>query len=464
MILKTRTAYFYPSLLRIWPAFVIASILLAAWPGYLSFDSALQFSQARNGIYFDIAPPAFPWLWHVWLKILPATGGMLLMFFVFYAAGFTALAMQRLRQDQSWTGRLYIVLLPLCPPLLLLLPHLWTDVLLAACLLCCYAFYILNETKVPALDSPQNHAKNVSSFSGVRLVMLALLCGLAATIRHNSILAVLPFLAAAAWWQMPAFGLFKRMLMLAATVLAIVGFNRVVSAALIERKLDTWAVSMMFDLQAVSIEKNQLLLPVTMVGPGMSVAQLIQAYNPYSGTLLFSGTQSGVVNPTISPLSLEHAQQLRSAWLKVLPEPSFWAHRWRLMRGLFGTHRSAELRGLADAPLLVAYADNPKLERSFPSLHQRYRTGVETAFKTPIFSVGWLMLIALLLVLLRFRLLAAAKVSRIVLLLSSAWLYALPYVLVAPSAELRYVLWPALASWLALLELLPEKRQFDKLV
>ena len=112
----------------------------------------------------------------------------------------------------------------------------------------------------------------------------------------------------------------------------------------------------------------------------------------------------------------------------------------------------------------MAYADNPKLERSFPSLHQRYRTGVETAFKTPIFSVGWLMLIALLLVLLRFRLLAAAKVSRIVLLLSSAWLYALPYVLVAPSAELRYVLWPALASWLALLELLPEKRQFDKLV
>jgi hypothetical protein len=247
-------------------------------------------------------------------------------------------------------------------------------------------------------------------------------------------------------------------------VFLTVGFNRVISYALIERKLDTWAVSMMFDLQAVSIEKNQVLLPATMVGPGMSVAQLSQAYNPYSGTLLFSGTQSGVVNPTISPLSLENARQLRVAWQKVLLEPAFWAHRWRLMRGLFGTHRSAELRGLADAPALVSYADNPPLERSFPGLHQHYRTGIEMAFKTPIFSAGWLMLTALLLLLLRFRSLAAAQISRIKLLLSSAWLYALPYVLVAPSAELRYLLWPALASWLALLELLPEKRQSDTTV
>jgi hypothetical protein len=106
---------------------------------------------------------------------------------------------------------------------------------------------------------------------------------------------------------------------------------------------------------------------------------------------------------------------------------------------------------LADAPQLVQYRDNPPLTRSHPRAHAVYRDLIDLAFRTPVFSAGLILFLGGLGFVLRRRARKFREMAPAAALLASALLYALPMLLIAPSAELRYVLWPGLAGWLVML-------------
>lgn len=425
-------------LLPLLPAVLLALLLTAAWPGYLSFDSALQFWQARHGTFFDIAPPLLPALWWLGLKAgLPATSTPLLLVGLTFACSFGMLVRQALRGGQARLAWLFATLGPLCPLLLLLLAQIWTDVLLAGVLLL-----------LAALIGGAQRAGPGRWLLALGTAFLA--CGL----RHNSVLAVLPLLLWAVWrWASPRLKPAGRLTLgLLLTGLLWLG-KQGLAGALVEQRLDTWAIVPLHDLQAVSVATGTQRLPASVVGPGMDVAQLERAFHPYSVTSLFAQTTSGVSDPTVGPLHSRQRADLLAAWRTLPREAAWWQHRWRMFRGLLGSHRAEELKGLADSPGLASFRDNPPLARAWPDWHGHYRAALDALRDSWVYAAGLYLALGLLggAVLWRRRSRLPAPWPAIgCALLGSAWLYTLPYFVIAPSAETRYLLWPALASWLVL--------------
>ncbi len=423
----------------IWPFVVIFLIFYAVYPGYLSFDSAFQYWQARGNEYYDVAPPLFPWIWHLLLKFLPGTFGVVFVIFMLYGFGF-AFITNTIKCNSGATASIgFAVLAPLCPVLVFLMPHLWTDVLLGGFLLLAFALMRGN------------------AFSIWRLIVIMSLCGGAACLRHNSLIALIPLLWfwtgltfwSSAWLRKKP--KVHRWILLGMLLLPLWFSGHVLRATLVKQRLDTWAVTFMFDLQAVSVSTDINKLPSNLTGADMQVQELVDAFNPYSATKLFEGTRSGVANPTVGPIEPNQRQALIGAWLAVIGEPAYWQHRMRLFRGLLGTHRGPGLAGLADSPQIVAYKDNPLMTLANPTAHQRYRGIVDSLRSTPVYSAGWYLILAGALIAMRWRRSPSWLREHFSALYGSALIYTLPYFFIAPSAELRYVLWSALASWLCIL-------------
>lgn len=433
------------------PLITVLVIIFSAYPGYLSFDSAFQFWQARGNEYYDIAPPLFPWVWHFLLKFFPNTSGIILLICILYGFGFAILTSTVTRKFGTIAALLFAALAPLCPVLVLLLPHLWTDVLLGGFLL--LAFACMRDT----------------AFSVWRFISIIFLCICAASVRHNSLIALIPLIwfwtgltfwtsltfrtGAASWvgiWLRKRLRL-NRGIMVFVLLLPLWLSGHVIRAVLIKERLDTWAVTFMFDLQAVSVRTGINRLPKNLTGAGMQVQELSEAFNPYSATKLFDSTRSGVANPTVGPLAPEQREALMNAWLGILTEPAYWQHRLQLFRGLVGTHRGLDLAGLSDSPQLFAYKDNPPMVFANPAAHSVYRALLDRVRNTPLYSAGWHLIFAAALIALRWRRSPTWLRDFYTALYGSALFYTLPYFFIAPSAELRYVLWSALASWLCIL-------------
>ena len=429
--------------LRLLPTLILGTLLLAAWPGYLSFDSAGQFQQARAWQFSDVAPPIFPALWGALLRLgLPDSSGMLLVTGGLHAFGFSALALQALRDGQRTLAWLLGVAGPLCPLLVLLIPHLWTDLLLSGCL-----------TAALGLLARSPRWRSLSSVAILSLLFIA------TAARHNAVLATAPLVFCWACCGFAEQARTRRVLIGACAVAAMLGGKTGLNILLATQPRDTWAVSLLYDLQAVSVATQQQRIPASLVGPAMDVAQLQAAFNPYSCTSLFSGTTSGVANPTVALLTDEQRRDLLQAWAQLPGERSWWQHRSRLFRGLLGSHRAEGLKGLADSPSLAQFADNPTLVRRFPSAHDQYRWLIETGRNSWLYAPGLYLALGLI----------AAALSRgfastrsnavpIVALTTSICAYTLPYFVLAPSAETRYLLWPALAGWLLLLIAIAPRR------
>ncbi len=393
------------------PALILAAILFAAWPGYLSFDSAVQFWQARSDRYLDIAPPLFPWIWHQSLRFFDGTRGMLALFAALFFAAFSLLVLGAEGARRKW---LIAIAAPLCPPLVLLLPHLWTDVLLAACLLLAFALIESNANRKETHPGTAVHA-----LAGLPILVLLFA---AVAVRHNGVLAVLPIIVLWLWRLAPGLSRPNRLLASGLVLVLLAGAGAAFRYRVVERSLDTWAVSLLFDLQAVSVATKTQRIPQDLVGPGMTPAELEQAFHPFSATRLFAETRAGVADPTIAPLTADQAQALRKAWLASWSEPSFWTHRWRLFAALLGPHQDVTLRPLADPSELYQYRDNPPLTHPHPLAHQRYRDLIDLAYRTPIFSVGLILLAGSLAFVWRWRTRTFQEMAPSAALLTSALL------------------------------------------
>ena len=153
----------------------VAVTLAAFYPGYLSFDSADQWQQARHFAFTSLHPPLQAMLWHFVDRVWPGPGGMFVLQVLLYWSALALLVAQR-RWRAPWQA-LGVLLLGFWPPLFGLLPHLWKDVPMAALLVL-----------AAALASRDLRHPSEWTRAGV-LGCLILAC----TLRHNAMLAVLPF-------------------------------------------------------------------------------------------------------------------------------------------------------------------------------------------------------------------------------------------------------------------------------
>jgi hypothetical protein len=412
--------------------FAIALALL--YPGQYPFDSAYQLWQARTGTFSNITPVPMIWIWSLLLRVFGNPASLLCLNLAMFWTGL-GLCFHVLRAPQSLkiAG---ILLAGLNPLALVQMAHLLSDAHMTAVM-------ILGMGLI---------AQNLRSGSRAMLMAACILFIYAGTIRQNALAAIIPLgpLALYAFQSREHIG---KKAILASMIVA--GVVTAMAATTFDRLLATerhtvWPILALWDLAAISVATDQLLLPPFTHGEGLSVEELREtgAFNPISTTYLFSHSKSGINDGFDSPYSTEQQWKLAQAWWTAAREhpTAYLAHRARTASLLFG-RQSATPQGMPYFEARWSYADNPPLpEPWLASAQQQLYRLAHRLTSTWLFSALPFVLVEAVALLLAWRRRTEPHAALAIGIASSALLYAASFLVLAPSAELRYLTWPIMAA------------------
>jgi len=415
-----------------------ALVLWVFWPGYMSWDSAYQWWQARNNQFDSVHPPLLAMIWQLSDRVVEGPGGMLaLQVLLLWSA--LALFASALRLPAA--GRAFVVLfLGLWPPLLAMQPHIWKDL-----------WTLAGFTWALALLAQDLRAPHRGWRAGAVLALV-----FACAFRHNAITGALPLLAWIGWREVagyaPAWTARRRVLPtgVIALVLAVAVFVLAALPAQDGRVRHTervWSVVTLWDAAAVSLAEGRLVYPPELVDPTLTLDELRQHFTDYSNTTIYV---TGKLRHSFdAPYSPEQRAAI-DALVLALPRDhtaAYLAHRARLAQLLFGWDRAALPDGQVMMAGLHAYGDNPPVAPQAHPQHARVLATLQALIDSPFFA-GWIYLLACVGVALAGAMRAnrspGAGLAATVALSSLA--YALPLALASGSAEFRYLAWPVLAT------------------
>lgn len=405
-------------------------VLLAFWPGYLSWDSAYQWWQARTGELDPTHPPVMVRIWQLSRAILPDPGGMLLLPLLLW---WSALALFADALGGSTFRRTAtVLLLGLWPPLLALQPHLWKDVWMTALFALAVACL--------AQDLREEHR-------GWRLGALVALL-FACAFRFNALPAALPLLAWIAWREWPG----RRLRVAGATLVMALGVQLgagVLNHVPGSRDMPVWPSVAMWDIAAVSIAEDRLLFPPDWVTPDLTVADLRRDFQPYVNVPSFHSGQLRL--NYYYDYTPEQFAELRTAWL-ALPRDHAMAyamHRARLSSYLLGFRQATHPDSLVLHPGVVAYKDNPIMARNDGALNRWLQPVLDGLVDTPLFAPWPYLLGSLGVLSLALRRTRTSHRALAGTVGASSLMLALPLVVLSPSSDFRYLAWCVLAAGFA---------------
>lgn len=417
-----------------WTAALFGATLSFAvlYPGQYPYDAAFQLWQARSGHYANVSPLAMPLLWSGLLSFGGNPASLLLVNIAMFWAGLALCA--GVMRASPWLHCALVLFCGLLPLTLVQMAHLLTDTHLAAVL-----------TLATGLV-----ARGIARESRPACAVAVLLLVYAGCIRHNAIFAVLPYAVLIARARPVGQRVAAVMLLGTATLTAAFAIDR-----LAVERLTTWPTIALWDLAAISVETDTLLLPDFTHGPSLSVAELVDtgAFDPASNTHLFTRSRSGMaagLSPAFSDLQLK---SLRDHWLRAIVDHprAYLRHRLRTWRLLLGLPTDGH-RGVAYFVARQRHGDDPELPVAlFPRwqdwLYRHAAILQSNGWFTALPALG-LHALALAFAWRRrsdpmARLAATAA--------GSALLYASSFLLLAPGAELRYLTWPIVIAPMVLM-------------
>lgn len=429
----TRTAPIWLPWLFALAGFVLD--LVAYWPGQMSWDSAYAWWQARGGEMTGIVPPAFVLVWRMCDFVLSGPGLLFALHLALFWSGLALLARALGLRAIAAAAMFLVALMPLP---WLLRGHVWTDVGLFSAL----------TFVTGAFACAQGGGRR-------RWLWIALPALLyAAVLRLNALPAALPFVA---WFAMlfasrtgvPA-RTWPSLALPGVCLLGAVAAVHLLIGSMVQRPVPIWPMIAQFDLVAMSIKTDRLLLPDSAIEPGLDVAELKQAFRVWS-LLEVLGKTPHRIRPPFEEHTEQELSSLREAWVSaVLEYPRAWAsHRWRFARGLYGTYPAYWPSELVYVDLEAPYKDNPVVEPNRTRLHRALLDAAAALRSTPLLAPWPYLLLGLLALPSAWRQRRSLAGVAALVLLASAWMYAVPLTLTAVSIELRYLGWPCLASVLA---------------
>lgn len=404
-----------------------AAVVATFWPGYLGWDSAYLWWQARTG---DLDPGAPSTMVHVWQGVrllLPEPGGMMALPLL---AWWAALALVADALGGPPLRRAGLVLaMGLWPPLLAAQPHVWRDVWMVAGFLLAVGF-LARDLRTPG--------------RGWRLAALAAIT-LAAGFRFNALHGALPLLGWIAWREAAARpGPVAWRTVLGTLVLAVgVGAaDHLVDRAADARSLPSWAATAAWDLAAVSIAEDRVLFPAGWTAPGLTVTDLRRDFSPYAHMASLREGQLHV-DPR-GDYRTDQIAALRRAWHALPREHAtpYWSHRARTAAALFGLAAADQPDHRVLEPVIVRFRDNPELPTRPGGLARWLQPHLNALVDAAIFA-PWLYLLGAVGVLAHtawrrtwqgLRGLAATVALSLLSL-------ALPLVVTASRTDFRQVLW-----------------------
>ncbi len=401
------------------------------YPGYMSHDSAVHYQQIKSGQWTTYQPILFLILWWMTDLFIEGPGGIfLLLLITFFYGAYLYLQYQPIRAYKKMLGLFVIALFPFN---VLLLPHVWKDIAVIAFVFLSLGF----------------HCKSLKD-KNLIANRFALLCYVMAVMcRFESVLYLWPLL----WFLLSGV---KPKLKRSVMFIAIIGTVFLVNVGLEKisdsRKITLWPTIALWDMAAVSIVEERVLIPDFAVGDGMTISDLSQATMPWSNVPLFSSTKAGVFTGIEQPYSEAQYHQMMRQWIG-LPfqyPVAYFNHRIRLLKELLRIVESAE------KPKTLYYVHQMKNhEKQFIKndtwLNDLVSIGVDRYIDSWLFKpwVYFMILIVVIPGLLyggRFSFSNPFNIP----LLSCAILNVLVMWVLAPAAEIRYLL-PALNFGLLLM-------------
>lgn len=423
-----------PSALPVWLLCAALATLFAAafYPGLISFDSAYQWWQARSGEVSTINGVGIVLWWRAGRLLQDGPAPLLIANLALFWCGVAWIAQAT---TTSLPRRLLLPLLLAATPASWLLAQIWSDLVLLALLV--FATGAL-------LRRRAGGSRAYVAAAGITLF-------LALTQRHNAVFAVAPLLLFAAGID-HATGRSQRLRRMAAAAAALallLGAETLLARNQVRVHYPVLPSLTLWDLAGMSVHEQQMLLPAYAVKPEATVDDLASAYVPWSNTPLFASPRAGVRYP-FQPWPAQDLAQLQRDWMAAIATHpgAYIAHRSELLAGLFGT-RARELPAeLTYVRGPEQYRDNPPTARNDSALQRVWLDLIERLRASLAFA-AWPYLLAGLAAALHAGWRRDGTRAAALWLVASAWCYALPYAVIAPAAEFRYLLWSCIASLIA---------------
>ena len=401
----------------------------AFWPGLMSVDSIVQYTQAVLRQYSDQHPPVMAWLWSRTNRVVTGPGGMLII-----DLGLLWIALWAIAEGARRRGLRHAWIVPLVgfmPTIANIAGVIWKDVGMAYALLCAggvlYASHrVKRATRVVAIAAA--------------LILMAY----ATMVRANAAAATL---AVACYWVAVAFprARLPRAIVGGVAVIALL----LVVQQIIERKALNAShqylpqLILLFDLTGIACGGADVHIPDAFRVPAKNAGTLCQSYDPDQVDKLFFFPDS--------PLRVSYDEaankQLRAVWVAtILAHPMLYInHHARAFSGVLGIHRASAIDRAVRQPFMQP---NP-WGFTFTSnlLSRGLDATIDALADSGIFSgLLWLSLAVVLLVIIVRRRMSLAFESA---LLASALMYFLPYFFLSLAPNYRFIYWSVLATSVA---------------
>lgn len=415
----------------------IGLTLYLFYPGYMSWDSAYQWWQARHARYDSVHPPLMSMIWRVCDKVWSGSGGMFILQITLIWTAFAAFVASLERP--LWQKTVLVLLIGFWPPLFGLSLHIWKDLWTMQA----FAWAVVLLAK--ELQQPSR---------ALRLLALITLIA-ACAFRHNALSGALPFL----FWIVHRENINKKINPSLIAKLAVTALLTVLVLFLskipnldprVKHTQSVWSVVTLWDASAVSLKEGRLIIPPELKDSTLSLQDLQQHFNDYTNTTVYeSGKLKHSFNGAYTPE--QKAALTKLMWsLPIEHTLPYLQHRMRLAELLYGLDQKGLPDGQVLMPGWVQYEDNPLVMKTGSQYEQRVLSKIQSWTDTPLFA-GWIYLcIAFLLsccIFIRHKPVAAGLAITVAV---SSLSYALPLALVSGSAEFRYLAWPVLACWMSL--------------
>ncbi len=432
------------------PIFLIAMLLQCHifYPGYMSFDSAFQYSQVVSGEWNNISPIVMVFLWTLTDAIIPGPGGLFLLFQIIALTGLIIFVAHL--NWNYWLKTVAIFLVFFWPYNLMIMPHLWKDVGLMS-----FLFLALGLIQIY-----KQSAKNRD------LILATVTLIVASMFRFEAVFYLLPVV----FYLVVLFckhhnsnkHWLKASLFSVLFILASVTTTQLITHLSNSKKITLWQTVALWDLARVSVKTHEMLLPEFTTGKNITINELSEVDVTWTNLHVFTKTRAGVNAGLIDPYSHQQNKKLFKAWLGMIQNHplAYLAHRTEVSAHLLRIKESPE------QPIDFFYTRN---NRDFPDGHTFNNNTINSHVTTWInkhldyfYFKGWFYLSLQLLLLIYFLVTTNTSTKPMATALScSGVLSVLVLLFASPSAEQRYLVWlvnSTLLTSLLFLEHLSQKK------
>lgn len=400
-------------------------------PGFMSPDSYHQWTQVKSGNYVDDHPTIMVLLWRAIHLFHDGPAGLLFLHLSVFWLSLLSLSLRLI--PRLGTSSLAVLFVGLAPPVFGILGAIWKDIGLGVSLLAALALV--------------GHL--LERFSWKHFLLAVVFLVYAQNVRHNAPPAVLPF-----WIVLALVGLGHLKVKARLRSVGPVALGMLVLGSLSYKVFETQFLKpersyfaqnlMLHDLAALSVSKQQLLIPEPYLDPRCTLESLSETYS--GDTRCYDSLFYGKYHLRRT-LSKEATSSLARLWIReVAGNPAaYLRHRWAFFSATLGWNggacRAHQIRGLREwrDPRTRSLGILAAVQRAFAWLE-----------RWPAVFTPWVYL-ALSVALFGLGLRSEASIARSLLLVSSSSgiLYFLPYFLVTVCCEFRYSWWTVLSSLLA---------------